>query len=610
MCGIVGITHIDDHPFLSRMNDLLIHRGPDDLGEYIDAENGVAMAMRRLSIIDLVSGKQPMSNEDGSLWVVCNGEIYNSPELRKHLINKGHNFKTKNSDVEVLLHLYEEKGTGMLHDLNGMFAFALYDRSQNLLFCARDRMGIKPLYYASNGNNFAFASELKSLLILPWISKEIDFQSLYHYLSLQFVPSPNSIFIDIKKIPKGHYLLYNLENLNVDLNKYWDLFFHTNDGYDQNEWREIIQEKLKEAINRWTLSDVPIACSLSGGLDSSTIVGILSHFMTERVKTYTLGFAGEDEQDFSELEFAGKIAKKWHTDHHELVLSPKQFLEDLDKMVWHLDEPYAGGLPSWYVFKFIGRDCKVAMTGTGGDELFGNYSKWERYEGGLLNCIFDLIRDIRAYKKIIVKKDFINLVKYSHGFFYHKYLTDAVKDSLIFGRSTESITGTEAFIENMWSNASTNNPRNAVAYIDFHMQLPEEFLHMTDRFSMAHSVEARVPFLDHELVELVFSVPPDIRTRNGDPKYMLREIVNDFFPADLLSAKKKGFVLPLPLWTRKELKDQISEVLSPQMLKEQGFFKPKVWHKIVQPHLKGKRDYTQQVWTLYMFQLWYKTNLN
>lgn len=602
MCGIVGLANTANHPFLSRMNELILHRGPDDQGEYFDAENGVSMAMRRLSIIDLERGGQPMTNEDESLVVVCNGEIFNSPELREQLINKGHSFKTINADVEVLLHLYEDKGPDLLQDLNGMFAFVVYDKNKNLLFGARDRMGIKPFYYSHKSRRFAFASEFKSLLVLPWISRDICFNSLYHYISLQFVPAPESIFTDVKKLPAGHFFLYDVNKTELEVECYWDLRFKPDNRYSISDWKEILYKKLKEALNRWTLSDVPIACSLSGGLDSSALVGLLAKSGRRDIGTYSLGFEGNDQTNYNELPLARKVAKKWGTKHHELVLNPEQLLNDLEKMVWHLDEPYGGGLPSWYIFEFIGRDFKVAITGTGGDELFGNYGKWHAHEK---HRLYKLAKSSRDACKWLNIREISDGLKFPRGHFYHKYFSDAVKDQLVFKSVSTNVTRTEALLEMLWNEQNQKSARNATAYVDFHMQLPEEFLLMTDRFSMAHSVEARVPFLDHELVELAFTVPPQIRTKKGDYKYLLREVVRDLLPSELLSAPKKGFTLPLPMWTRRELRPLIQELLGPSYLKKQGIFSNKVWGNIINPHLQGKIDFTQKVWTLFMFQMWF-----
>lgn len=603
MCGIIGLTDKDDHSFLSEMKELLFHRGPDDEGEFIDSKTGVALAMRRLSIIDLIGGKQPMSNEDESVWVVCNGEIYNSPELRESLLEKGHQFISDHSDTEVLLHLYEDYSTGMLEYLNGMFAFVIYDKTRNILFGARDRMGIKPLYYGYKNGRFAYASELKSLLVLPWISRDICFNSLYHYISFQFVPAPDSILSDIKKLPAGHFFLYDLKSKDLRVKSYWELIFKPDNGLEIREWKEILRTKMDEAVRRWTLSDVPIACSLSGGLDSSAIVGLLAETGKQNIRTYSLGFEGKDQALYSELPLARKVAEKWGTEHYELVLSPQRLLQDLDRMVWHLDEPYAGGLPSWYVFEFVGRDCKVAMTGTGGDELFGNYGKWRVHEESPLRRRVRVVKDFLKWR---TGREIRDAKSFPHGYFCHRYFTDAVKDQVVFPRIPDKIKRTEGLLEEIWDASNEHDVRNAVAYVDFNMQLPEEFLLMTDRFSMAHSVEARVPFLDHELVETAFTVPSSIRTKNGDLKYLLREIVSDLLPLELRNAPKKGFILPLPLWTRQELRPRIEHLLSAEKLKKQNIFSPRTWDRIVFPHLEGKRDFTQQVWTLFMFQVWHE----
>lgn len=603
MCGIVGLTDTNSFHLLNKMNNLLVHRGPDDSGEFIDREQGVALAMRRLAIIDLKGGRQPMSNEDESLWVICNGEIYNSPELRQNLLSKGHKLKTKNSDVEVLLHLYEEKGTDLLHYLNGMFAFILYDRRKGVLFGARDRIGIKPLYYAYKNGSLAFSSELKSLLLLPWISKEINFTSLYHYISLQFIPSPDSIFSDIKKLPAGYFFIYELTQKNLNLYKYWDLNVTHIEEKPNEIWIGVLREKLKEAIKRWTLSDVPIACSLSGGLDSSSIVGLLASSGEKDIRTYSLGFEGEKEQRCNELPLARKVSTRWSTKHREIILSPSKVLEDIEKMVWHLDEPYGGGLPSWYIYEIISKDVKVCLTGTGGDELFGNYGKYTIYEKGIWHRYIKIIKDaVRVHSLREINNGF----RFPIGYFYHRYFSDAVKDAIVFDGNYIIDRKTEPYIENIWIESNTDNPRNAVAYVDFKLQLPEEFLLVTDRFSMAHSVEARTPFLDHELVELVFKIPPMIRTGSGSYKSFLKQIVRDILPKELLDAPKRGFILPLNVWTRNELMPLIEDLLSPRYLKQQGIFAGDLYRRIINPHLSGKTEYTQQVWTLLMFQLWYK----
>ena len=380
MCGIVGIAGQHDSEWVRRMNTVIAHRGPDDHGEYRSPDGLVSLAMRRLSIIDLHSGHQPMHNEDGTIWVVFNGEIYNTPEIRPWLEKRGHRFITTNSDTEVLLHLYEEKGPSFVDDLNGMFAFVLHDRTRNLLFGARDRMGIKPLYYSTSNGRFAFASELKSLLTLPFIGREIDHQSLFHYMTLLYVPDEDSIIENVHRVPPGHHFTYDLNTRQLALQRYWQLRFEADEHRSENEWAEILRVQLRSAVRRWSLSDVPIACSLSGGLDSSAIVGLLGELGYPKIKTYSLGFAGDEEQSWNEIDYARQVAHRWGTEHHEIILQPQDLLSDLVSMVWHLDEPYGGGLPSWYVFREMSRDVKVGLTGTGGDELFGNYGKFRIYE--------------------------------------------------------------------------------------------------------------------------------------------------------------------------------------------------------------------------------------
>jgi len=610
MCGIVGLADKSSLDFISRMNDLLHHRGPDDYGEFRDNDNGIALAMKRLSIIDLDGGKQPMTNEDKSLWVVCNGEIYNSPELRERLINKGHKFSTKNSDTEILLHLYEDKGVDMLEDLNGMFAFVIYDKKKKTLFGARDRIGIKPFYYTAKNGKFAFASELKSLLLLPWVSKDIDYTSLYHYISLQFIPSPDSIFCDIKKLSAGHFFVYSLSSRQISVKKYWELNVNNIvENRSKEEWKDVIKKKLKESVKRWTLSDVPIACSLSGGLDSSALVGILAESGIKDIRTYSLGFEANEERNYNELPLARKVSEKWGTKHHEVVLDSNRVLCDLENMVWHLDEPYGGGLPSWYIYKIISNDVKVALTGTGGDELFSNYGKYEIHEKPVL------YKYSIALKKALKTRSFREVVdsfNFPSGHFYHSYFSDSFKDRVVFDNNKRHLVkvSTEKYIQEIWETSAAGDSRNAVAYTDFKLQLPEEFLLVTDRFSMAHSVEARTPFLDHTLVETVFTMPPFIRTGGNEQKSLFKETVMNLLPKELLNVPKKGFVLPLDIWIKKDLKNKIQDILSPSHVKNQRIFSTSICEKILKPHFSGKINYTQQIWTLFMFQLWHAKYCN
>lgn len=600
MCGIAGTTHLADRPHLAGLLAAMTHRGPDDAGTYFAERDSVAIGMRRLSILDLSGGHQPMTNETGSIWIVFNGEIFNSPELRRELENQGHQFRTRNSDTEVLIHLYEQHQRDMLKRLNGMFAFVIYDAERRQLFGARDRAGIKPFYYTDVGGRFAFASELKCLLTLPWLSREHDPESLYHYFSLQTTPAPRTILRDVRKLPAGSCFTWDLASQQLRVDRYWKLPIRPDRETTKEQFVERLRSKLTESIQRWTLSDVPLACSLSGGLDSSAVVGIASQLGIGRLKTYSVGFSGANMQEYDELPLARLVAQRWGTEHHEIVLDPRTLLDDLDRMVWHLDEPYGGGLPSWYVFREISSSCKVALTGTGGDELFGNYQKWSPWERNRWRQGRRMLKQSWQWKNPGIMR---NWLRFPDAGLFPRYLPDAVKDSLLFDRLHRPSVTTETLLQSLWNESRADNPRDAIAAIDFQLQLPEEFLSMTDRFSMAHGVEARVPFLDHELIELAFTVPAELRTRSGDPKYLEREIVAPYVPAELLRARKKGFVLPLREWTRHELRDMVGDLLGPQALRDAGL-STRVWDDIVQPHLDERRDWTQQVWTLLMYQLW------
>jgi len=635
MCGILGFTGSDqEEQLLLKMTSLLAHRGPDDFGTFMDRDAGVALAMRRLSIIDLHSGHQPMSNEDETIWIVFNGEIYNSPELRSWLEARGHRFATRNSDTEVLIHLYEEKGREMLHELNGMFAFVIYDQRRRELFAARDRMGIKPLYYWQGVGQFAFSSELKSLLVLPFIERQVDQQSLFHYMTLLYVPGDASIIKGVRRLSPGCSFIYDLERQQLELQQYWQPRFDKTETRSEGDWAEILRRELRAAVKRWTLSDVPIACSLSGGIDSSAIVGLLAELEYPAIKTYSLGFAGIDEQEWSELDRARQVAEMWGTEHHEIILEPSDLLNDLVSMVWHLDEPYGGGLPSWYVFREMGRDVKVGLTGTGGDELFGNYGKFKAYESDeLLRAGFALRKWNRPIANILASivnpiarvtswkngpnqraglgRRFSNLhdvLKQPFGSYYYAnflYLSDDRKRADVLQVQNSDLQNTASYLQGLYDCIRAPDPRNGLAAVDFRTQLAEEFLFMTDRFSMAHSLEARVPLLDHVLVETVFRIPSDVRTKKGDLKYLFKRAVADLLPQELLTAPKKGFVIPVELWLRNELAPLTERLLDPARLRRQGFFQPEFYERFVRPHLSGQAVFTWQVWAALMFQLWH-----
>ena len=634
MCGIVGIAGQHEPSWVQRMNQTITHRGPDDHGEYRSPNGSVSLAMRRLSILDLEHGHQPLCNEDGKIWIVFNGEIFNAPELRQRLEEQGHRFSTSNSDTEVLVHLYEEKGTSLVDELNGMFAFVIHDQSRNLVFGARDRMGIKPLYYYKSQGRLAFASELKALLNLPFVERKIDSQSLFDYMTLFYVPDEASIIEDVHRVPPGHRFVYDLNTRQFRLEKYWQLKFAHDEPHRDDEWPEILRAELRSAVKRWTLSDVPIACSLSGGLDSSAIVALLGELNYPKVKTYALGFVGEGEQEWNEIDLARQVAQRYETEHHEILLEPSELLSDLLSMVWHLDEPYGGGLPSWYVFKAMSEHVKVGLTGTGGDELFGNYGKFGIYENHRLAKTATNLRQwsrdgARALQTAVspvaaiagrlpaswrwigrgqLLSQLPAIVGEPFGHYYYANLahfSDHSKREHVLREQDRSLRSTSSYLQAVYDGSHAKDVRNGLAAVDFRTQLAEEFLFVTDRFSMAHGLEARVPFLDHLLVEKVFSIPASLRTKRMDPKYLLKRAVKDLLPPEILTSRKRGFVIPVQLWLRKELRPLVERLLHPERLERQGLFHSNFLEVFFRPHLEGRADFTWQIWSALMFQLWH-----
>lgn len=628
MCGIAGMAGPGASESVRNMTDALLHRGPDDGGYYDDPSSALCLGMRRLSILDLEHGHQPMANRDGSAWIVYNGEVFNSPDLRRHLEQRGHRFATANSDTEVLLHLYDDKQEGMLADLNGMFAFVLYDRARQVLFGARDRLGIKPLYYVRPPGTFAFASELKSLLTWPGIPRVLDPASFAHYLTLRYVPGTASMVQGVSRLAPGHWFRYEVKTGRFETQSYWQPSFVPEEGRSATEWSEIVRVELRAAVQRWSLSDVPIGCSLSGGLDSSSIVGLLAESGHRQLKTYSLGFAGDGAAALDELPLARQVAERWGTDHHELVLQPQDLLRDLLKMVWYLDEPYGGGLPSWYVFQFMQRNVTVGMTGTGGDELFGDYGRFVGLERRIgtagasvpawLERCWPLIASLvdrlpHGIGGLRSKERWRNWPAVGRDPFAWEYVqafyycSDAMKRREVLSEKATgaALQDTAELLRDYYRQSESTRPRDALMHVAMRTQLPEEFLFMTDRFSMAHSLEARVPFLDHVFVEQVMRIPAEIRTRPDDPKYLLRLAVRDLLPDELLQAPKRGFVIPTAEWLRGPLRPLAERLLAPERLADQGLFRPEFFQRFVRPHLEGRADYHAQIWTALMFQIWH-----
>lgn len=598
MCGIVGTIGIESKALLNRMNNIQFHRGPNEAGEYWDEINKVGLAMRRLSIVDIENGSQPVYNENKNVLVVFNGEIFNAPMLRRYLEKQGHIFLSKNSDTEILVHLYEEEGVNMVKSLNGMFAFAIFDKEKEKLFCARDYAGMKPFYFCQYDDKFVFASELKSIIQNEEICYEIDYQAIFSFMTFQCIPAPNTIYKNVKKLGAGEALTYDMKRHTLKVFRYWDVSNYVSGGITEFETaKETVREGLDAAVSRWRMSDVPTACLLSGGLDSASLVALLSNSSSQKVNTYTLGFG--EERNLDERELARIVSRKYGTHHIEVVLRPEDILSDIEDMVYYLDEPYSGGIPSWYMYKEIGKDYKVAFTGVGGDELFGNYGKWVRY--------YSLWERIKQYRSEIKKGACIgDLVKSPYTSIYHKSMPKGLCQKIILDEHLSDTIAGEKRIEEIISQNGKKEWKDLVPIIDFNIQLPDEFLFMTDRFSMAHSVEARTPFLDKEFIQLILGIHANIRTNKRELKGLLKAAVSDLLPGDFLNAPKRGFVIPYQKWLRNDMRKVVCHYFSKEYVRRQGIFVDDIEEMILRPFLQGRNEYTQFVWNFFMFQQWYE----
>jgi len=597
MCGIVGLhlkkSKYDIRELIEQMNAAQIHRGPDDFGTCFDINNQVGLGMRRLAIIDPVGGKQPMVSADGRYSLIFNGEIFNAAALRTELNHIGIFLESNHSDTEVLFKLLQRHGLDSVRRLNGMFAFLFYDRFEKKIYCARDRMGIKPLYYANTDIGVLFASELKSILASSLIERTLNPQATFDYLSLLYVPGTPSIVDKIQRLPQASILEYDISKSRLTIKPYWKLEFIPDLSVRGSEWPERIRDEFSHAVRRWAISDGPVGVSLSGGLDSSAIVGAMASNGME-VNTYSLGFSDVAQTELDELPLARLVSQKWQTNHNETVMQAGQLIDDLDAMVSALDEPYGGGLPSWYVFKEMAKDVKVGLTGTGGDELFGNYGKWIRLER-----IFPGLHISR-------KASSVDFRSFNRDFFEKWYYFSLKEKNEVFCDSFIRSADTSRDFYSKFISLKNSSIKDAVALMDISTQLPDEFLHMTDRFSMFHSIEARTPFLDNDFVDLVRTIPDYIRTSRFDFKGLMRASFAPLLPQDVLAGKKRGFTLPISQWLRTTLRDLCQEMLNADKLKSQGIFRPSFYYQFVVPHLNGSADHGQRIWAILMFQLWYR----
>ena len=607
MCGICGIINLDKQPVdkdvLLKMTRVLSHRGPDDEGFYIS--RNVGLGNRRLSVIDLENGHQPISNENSSIWVIQNGEIYNFHELRKETEAKGHKYKTS-SDTEVIVHLYEEYGEQFTKKLNGMFAIAIWDEKKRKLVLARDRIGIKPLYYYYDSQKLIFASEIKALINEPRLNREVDICALSQYLAYRFVPAPQSMLKGIKKLLPGHILVLDRNGDRIE--KYWDLEYKET-KCSEKHYFDKFDEIFSRAVKRHLISDVPIGVFLSGGVDSSLIVGMASKLQRERVKTFSISF---DDEKIDESKYMRIVSRQYNTDHHELIVSPDN-IDLLSKLIWHMDEPLGDEslLPTYCLSEYARKYVTVALAGDGGDELFAGYDRY-RHEKiiSYYSRIPRFIREIAwTIGKFTTYKDKISYLNRNSVLspdrryqLSMEIIPEQNRNELIGQLNHGSSDNLMKYYDRIISAGNIER----MLYVDMKAYLPNDLLLKVDQMSMAHSLEVRVPFLDHEVVDFARSLPMRYKLRgfNGT-KYLLRKYLSKQLPASIYARGKRGFNVPVDSWFRNKLKTYAYDILLGIDFNKHGIFDKKAMERILDEHQKGA-SWGAALWALIVFQLWHK----
>jgi asparagine synthase (glutamine-hydrolysing) len=619
MCGICGVAGGDPaaaRDLVHRMCAAMVHRGPDDegivqlAGRAQGASQFVMLGMRRLSIIDVAGGHQPMHNEDSTVWVVQNGEIYNHLELRKLLIAAGHTFNTQ-SDTEVLVHGYEEWGEDLVGRLNGMFAFAIHDPRRGVVFLARDRMGIKPLHYAIDGGRLVFASELKALLRDPALRKGIDPAALDDYLAYEFVPSPGSIVRGIKKLEPGHTLTWSVGESTHKVRRYWSpqLNHGGADGRDIDGECERLLSVLRESVRKELISDVPLGVFLSGGIDSSAVAAMMTQLGGE-VKSFSVGFA---DRSFDESAQARLVAKHLGTEHHEVTLEPGMLLDLVPRLPDLLDEPLgdASIIPTYLLSEFTRRHVKVALGGDGGDELFAGYPTLQAHRlAGYYLKAPRLLRE--GLVEPVVRRLPVSRGNLSFDFRAKRFVSGAAYPAAerhqrwmgSFDREERTaLLARDA--QHQDREVADGDPLNQVLLLDMRLYLENDILVKLDRASMMASLEGRVPLLNNDFVEYATNLPLNMKLRGLRSKFLLKRALRGVLPDSILNRPKKGFGIPVAHWFRGPLKDQLLSVLSPERIAREGFFDPSGVKSLIADHLDGRRDNRKQLWTLFAFELWH-----
>lgn len=645
MCGIAGIFDINSTPekgLIERMCRIMTHRGPDGEGYHIGGP--VALGHRRLSIIDLAGGKQPLCNEDGTVWITFNGEIYNFQELRDDLVAKGHRFATR-SDTEAIVHAYEEYGERCVERLRGMFAFAVWDSRAGKLFIARDRLGKKPLYYCHNGGRFLFASEIKAILQDEGVKRELDPKALADYLTYHYIPFPGTIFKGIKKLEPGHVLtvesvesvrsVKSVEStkrtkptqptqLSLTVSQYWDITYAPDFSLTEADWVEALREKLREAVKIRLISEVPLGAFLSGGIDSSTVVALMSQVQSAPVKTFSIGFK---EEDFSELKYARQVAEKFGTEHHEFVVEPDA-MEVLPKLAWEFDEPFAdsSAIPTYYVSKIAREQVTVILSGDGGDETFAGYrrygwaqdmSKYDAIPTPLKKAFFgvpaallpDGVKGKGALKHLSkgAFERYAGLNTFGEPPYLNKVLSkdtlSAIRQAYVGAKNLSPLPDFSA-MRRFYDGCTSSDYLTRIQYVDTKLYLSEDILTKVDRASMLCSLETRAPLLDHEVIELAARMPPSFKLNGGETKYILKKAMEGILPDEILYRRKMGFGVPLVHWFKKDLTEYARDLLLSKQARERGLFNTAYVESMLDTHQKKGRDLSARIWALLFFEEW------
>ena len=588
MCGIAGIVG-EKHQIkeeLELLNKSIIHRGPDDKGFYLDADFSLGLTSTRLSIIGLKEGTQPKISKDKKVIVFFNGEIFNYKELLNKYLKKKKKIK---SDTEVILELYLKFGISFLKKLNGMFAISIYDKEKKALYLIKDRFGIKPLYYSTINKKIIFSSEINSILNLIKDKKSLNMQAVSNYLTMGFINSPNTIYQNIYKIEPATYLKINLNNLKFVKKKWWKISGKKKIENTQNNFLiKKIENQIIKSVKLWSVSDVPISFLLSGGFDSGLITAIYSKYSKKKPSTYSYVFNKNKIYDrWNESETINDFLKRYNSEHKNYYFDQSNFIDELTNIIKHLGEPFGGGLPSWHLLKEVSKNHKVTLTGVGGDELFGNYN--------------------RPFKILNKNKDCYNYEDFKKYYFYNKfYLADYKFKKKFTNLNLEKLEDPSLKYFNQFKMRKKDFSKiNNLSLIDFDLGLSDDYLYYNDRFSMAHSVELRTPYLDHKLVELMFKISSKKRINSIIYKPLLRKISKKYLPDSYFNQKKKGFSVPLSEIMRKKFKKKVLYYLSKSQLKKVGIIKPTFYDNFVMPLIRGKNENIALVWHVLIFQIWF-----